>query len=117
DDSRVLFKPKNSREEFFVYADPDMVQQWRKDKTVPLVNVVQCFEIFETYNGGKDGIVGHPSKQKLENAFGTSDNQEVIQQIIQEGVIHNAHKGHERPTLKDQKAVMNESRGRGAATN
>ncbi|RIB10441.1 ribosome maturation protein, partial [Gigaspora rosea] len=90
---RVIFKSKNTRDEFFVFANPDLVYQWRKDKTIPLVDVVQNFEVYETYNGGNEGIAGHPSKQKLENCFGTSDYGEVIQQIIQEGRVHDAHKG------------------------
>ncbi|CAG8636550.1 24836_t:CDS:2, partial [Racocetra persica] len=104
------------REEFFVYADPDMVQKWRKDKTIPLVDVIQSFEVFEVYNGGREGIAGRPSNQKLENAFGTTNDMEIIQQIIQHGTIHSTHKAHERPTSKDQKGVINESRGRGAST-
>ncbi|CAG8635765.1 16949_t:CDS:2 [Cetraspora pellucida] len=114
DDSRVTFKSTDGgREEFFIFADPDMVLKWRKDKTIPLVDVVQFFEV---YNGGKEGIAGHPSNQKLENTFGTTNDMEIIQQILQNGTVHHAHKAHERPTLKDHRAVINESRGRGAST-
>jgi ribosome maturation protein Sdo1 len=52
------------------------------------------FDVFETINGGNEGMAGRPSKQKLENVFNTSNKTEVIEQILQNGIIHNAHKGH-----------------------
>ena len=50
------------------------------------------FDVFETVNGGNEGIAGRPSKQRLENAFDTSNVMEVIDQILQNGNIHNSHR-------------------------
>ena len=49
------------------------------------------FEVFEIMNGGNAGIAGRPSKQRLENAFGTSKTMEVIEQILQHGILHRGH--------------------------
>jgi hypothetical protein len=52
------------------------------------------FDVFEIVNGGKEGITGRPSKQRLENAFGTSNVMDVIDHILQHGNLYNVHKGH-----------------------
>ncbi|RIA92011.1 ribosome maturation protein [Glomus cerebriforme] len=111
DEARVIYKLKNSREEFFVYVDPEEVLNWRKDKSIPLTSVVQNFDVFETVNGGNEGIAGRPSKQRLENAFDTSNITDVIEYILQHGNIHHSRKGLSKGgDLSNEK---NESRGKG----
>ncbi|KAJ3041084.1 hypothetical protein HDV00_009984 [Rhizophlyctis rosea] len=73
--------------DFFVFANPEMVDKWRSDKSVPLIEVVDSFDIFEVGNGGNTGVFSHPSKQALENAFNTSNDAEVIQRILTEGKV------------------------------
>ncbi|CAI2187163.1 16187_t:CDS:2 [Funneliformis geosporum] len=116
DDTRVIYKPKDSREEFFVFGNPDQVLKWRKDKSIPIAEVVQSFDVFEIVNGGNEGIAGRASKQRLENAFGTSNNMEVIEYILQHGNFHKAHKGHEKSSDKKHRTMINESRGKGIST-
>jgi len=41
-------------------------------------------------NGGNEGIAGRPSKQRLENAFGTSNVDNVVKHILENGTVHNA---------------------------
>jgi ribosome maturation protein Sdo1 len=53
---KIVLHQKDS--EFFVYAEPHKVEQWRKDKSIPLVDVVQAFNIYE-------GSGNKPSKQSL----------------------------------------------------
>ncbi|KAJ3037761.1 hypothetical protein HDV00_001346 [Rhizophlyctis rosea] len=72
---------------FFVFANPEMVDKWRSDKSVPLIEVVDSFDIFEVGNSGNIGVFSHPSKQALENAFNTSNDAEVIQRILTEGTV------------------------------
>ncbi len=43
-----------------------------------------AYEIFWS-NQGAQGLLGRPSKQQLENAFGTSKDDEVIKQILEKG--------------------------------
>ncbi|KAJ3040323.1 hypothetical protein HK097_002591 [Rhizophlyctis rosea] len=73
--------------DYFVFANPNQVQAWRTDKSIPLVDVVDSFDIFEVGNGGNTGVFSHPSKQALENAFSTSNETDVIQKILTEGKI------------------------------
>ncbi|CAG8609031.1 10996_t:CDS:2 [Funneliformis caledonium] len=116
DDTRIIYKSKDSREEFFVFGNPDQVLKWRKDKTIPIADVVQTFDVFEIVNGGNEGIAGRSSKQRLENAFGTSNTMEVIEQILQHGTIHKSHKGHEKSPDKNHRTMLNETRGKGVST-
>ena len=43
-----------------------------------------AFEVFWS-NQGAQGLLGRPSKQQLENAFGTSKDVDVVEQILQKG--------------------------------
>ncbi|GBB90248.1 hypothetical protein RclHR1_17120007 [Rhizophagus clarus] len=108
---RVIYKPKNSREEYFVFAYPDEVLRWRKDKSIPLTEVVQTFEVYESSNGS-EGFAGRPSKQTLENVFSTSKDTDVINYILENGTFHNQRRGN----IKEYNAT-NVSRGKGVSTN
>ncbi|CAG8575087.1 10611_t:CDS:2 [Paraglomus occultum] len=107
--ARIVYKPQGSREEYFVYAYPGELKKWRTDKSIPLTDVVDSFDIFEILGGGNDGIAGRASKQRLENAFGTSNNTEVIEIILKDGAIHST-------VEPGNFATFNETRGKGAAT-
>lgn len=39
--TKVVYKSDNDQE-FFVFTNPGEVSKWRKDKSIPLVDVVQC---------------------------------------------------------------------------
>ncbi|CAG8565675.1 3626_t:CDS:2 [Ambispora gerdemannii] len=108
DDTRIVFKAQGHREEYFV-------MKWRKDKTIPLADVIQTFDVYEITNGGNEGIAGRPSKQRLENAFGTSNLDEVIEQILEHGTIHHVYNGKGR-TAKAVRSTTNDTRGKGIAT-
>ena len=43
-----------------------------------------AFEVFWS-NQGAQGLLGRPSKQQLENTFGTSKDVDVVEQILQKG--------------------------------
>ncbi|KAI9095172.1 hypothetical protein DFS34DRAFT_626908 [Phlyctochytrium arcticum] len=66
------------------------VEKWRSDKSIPLVEVVDSFDIFEVPTGGNTGMFERPSKQILETSFGTSNQDEIIHKILSEGKITNA---------------------------
>ncbi|KAG9299827.1 hypothetical protein G9A89_003371 [Geosiphon pyriformis] len=114
DDTRIIFKANGERGEFFVFGNPDLVLKWRQDKTIPLIETIQSFDVFETVNGGNEGIAGRPSKQRLENAFGTTNTEEIIKQILEQGIIHNTHKGRSKPgAASDHRNI---SRGQGVSS-
>ncbi|CAG8576396.1 787_t:CDS:2 [Ambispora leptoticha] len=109
DDTRIIYKSLDQRGEFFVL-------KWRKDKSIPLVDCVQSFEVYETVNGGNEGLAVRPSHQQLETCFGTSKPEEVVAQICEKGIIHNSRKGHDRPAGRTHRTMINETRGKGVST-
>jgi ribosome maturation protein Sdo1 len=84
-----------SRTEFYLYCQPGMVKQWRTDKSTPLVQVVQSFEIFCSESGGHTGYSMRPSKQQLVNYFGTDDVHVIIPTILEKGSV-SSFSGHIR---------------------
>lgn len=53
-------------------SDASALQKWRDgDKTVPLVEIVDSFDVFHTGQGAQ-GLLGRASKQHLDSVFGTS---------------------------------------------
>ncbi|RHZ46745.1 hypothetical protein Glove_606g144 [Diversispora epigaea] len=97
DTTRIIYKVPNSREEYFVFGYPETIKKWRKDKTIPIAECIEAYDIFETVAGGNEGLAGRPSKWKLENAFGTSEIEDVISIML-------------------EAAMINETRGKGIAT-
>jgi ribosome maturation protein Sdo1 len=75
--------------EFFVMTYPGKVAEWKKDKTIPLVDVVQNFSVFTTSTGSNTGEVIHPPKGILESAFDTSNQDEIVKKILEDGVEKN----------------------------
>ncbi|PWN50150.1 DUF1960-domain-containing protein [Violaceomyces palustris] len=60
-------------------------QRWIKgEKTIPLADVVDSFEVFHTGQGAQ-GIMGRPSKQQLDTIFGTHTDTDVVLQILEKG--------------------------------
>ena len=97
---RVFYSDKQKgHDQFFVYAHEDMIHKWRKgthalmphniDKTIPLVDVVDSFEIFDVTNGGATGKAVRPTLSALSNTFQTSDINEIIPKILETGKIMN----------------------------
>ncbi|RDX53867.1 DUF1960-domain-containing protein [Lentinus brumalis] len=84
--TKVVYKPSvEGNEEFIVIVNPEEYKRWKEGgTTIPLVEVVDSYEIFWS-NQGAQGLLGRPSKQQLENAFGTSKDDEVIKQILEKG--------------------------------
>ena len=81
--TKIVYKGPD--QDFIVFANPGMVSRWRKDKTIPLVDVVQCktfipdarkkkifnvrltaFDVMTTTTGSETGEFMRPSKGILE---------------------------------------------------
>ncbi|EPY53641.1 SBDS family protein Rtc3 [Schizosaccharomyces cryophilus OY26] len=76
-------------------ASENIIKSWRTDKTIPLTEVVDSFQVF-TLTKGSEGELFKASKQQLENAFGTSKDVDVCAKILSEGKIspHRQHTGN-----------------------
>lgn len=96
--TRVHFKGKN--EDYIVFAESaQAVSEWKKDKSIPLVQVVNGFKIFVTHKHGNQGELNTASKGTLEDEFGTSRDDDVIKQILEQGSVHsheNAGRGGDK---------------------
>ncbi|KAB8229799.1 hypothetical protein ETB97_011875 [Aspergillus alliaceus] len=82
--SKVFYK--GSSDDFIVFVDDvQILNNWRKDRSIPLADVVNGFKIFVTHKHGTQGILDGASKALLENEFGTTNEDECITKILENG--------------------------------
>ena len=84
--TRVIYKPDPmSTDEYIVIVNPEAYVSWRNgDKTIPLADVVESFQIM-TSGQGHQGIMGQVSKQQLHAVFGTTKEDEAIVKLLEQG--------------------------------
>ncbi|KAJ3161033.1 hypothetical protein HK101_000848 [Irineochytrium annulatum] len=70
---------------YFVFANEHILEKWRTDRTIPLVDVVQAFSVFQTENGGATGKALTASHADLKSHFGTDKVEDVIVKILENG--------------------------------
>lgn len=82
--SKVFYKGKS--DDFVVFVDDlTILNNWRRDKSIPLTHVVNGWKIFVTHRHGAQGVFDGASKASLENEFGTSKDDECMRQILERG--------------------------------
>ncbi|WFD24471.1 peroxisome-assembly ATPase [Malassezia equina] len=60
---------------------------WRNgDKTIPLADVVDSFQILSSGQGSQ-GIMGQLSKQELHAVFGTTNTDDAIIKVLEQGTL------------------------------
>lgn len=86
--TRVIYKPDPmSTDEYIVIVNPEAYVSWRNgDKTIPLADVVESFQIM-TSGQGQQGIMGQVSKQQLDAVFGTTKEDEAIVKLLEQGTM------------------------------
>ncbi|KAH7887521.1 ribosome maturation protein [Phlebopus sp. FC_14] len=84
--TKVVYKPDSqSTDEFIAIVNPVEYKKWKAGgDTIPLTEVVDSFEVFHSGQGAQ-GYLGRPSKQQLDNVFGTSKDVDVITILLQRG--------------------------------
>ncbi|KAF1818682.1 shwachman-Bodian-diamond syndrome protein [Dissoconium aciculare CBS 342.82] len=88
-ENQVKVHFKGEQDDFIVFVESaKAVQDWKKDKTIPLAQVVNGWKVFVTHKHGNQGILDTASKSSLENEFGTSKEDDVVAQIIEKGSIN-----------------------------
>ncbi|KAF9226707.1 DUF1960-domain-containing protein [Gyrodon lividus] len=104
--TKVVYKPDTqSTDEFIMIVNPAEYRKWKAgDSTIPLAEVVDSFEVFHSTQGAQ-GYFGRPSKQQLDNTFGTSKDIEVAKILLEKG------KEQARDGFAREGAGMNVSRG------
>jgi len=85
----LVYQPQgpSKTDAFVAFCVPGMANKWRKDKSIPLVDVVARFDIYVRY-GDVKGTPNKPSRQNLHAAFGTSNIEEVLKIMLEKGTIH-----------------------------
>ncbi|GAB7366161.1 hypothetical protein MBLNU230_g7723t1 [Neophaeotheca triangularis] len=79
---------KGNTEDFIVFVESAAeLEAWKKDKTVPLAQVVSGWKIFVTHKHGNQGILDSASKGQLEDEFGTTKDDEVVTKILEQGTV------------------------------
>ncbi|EEB94480.1 hypothetical protein MPER_06698, partial [Moniliophthora perniciosa FA553] len=64
----------NRPDEVIIVVDPDKYNKWKDG----------ALQVFHS-NQGNQGILGHASKQQLENEFGSSKDIDVVQKMLELG--------------------------------
>jgi len=84
--SKVHFK--GTTDDYIVFVEsPEELENWKKDKSIPLVQVVDSFKILVSHKHGAQGELDTASKSSLENEFGTTNEDDIVKKILQEGQL------------------------------
>jgi len=95
---------KGDSDDFVVIVDSqDAVTKYRKDSSIPLVDVVNSFDVFVTNKHGPQGVLDRASKSQLENEFNTTRNEEAIAKILTEGKLEQTKSGQKFGSTNDAK--------------
>jgi len=98
--TKVFFK--GNTDDFIVFVEsPEDLQAWKSDKSIPLAQVVNSFKIMLTHKHGAQGQMDGASKSSLENEFGTSNEDEVIKKILEQGQSQTVT-NNERPGTRNE---------------
>jgi ribosome maturation protein Sdo1 len=72
---------------FFIMVDEDAYKKYQTDKSIPLAQVVDSFQVLR-YEHGRSGVVEKPSQREIEDVFGTKNDDEVVKMMLERGKIH-----------------------------
>ncbi|KEF56931.1 uncharacterized protein A1O9_07121 [Exophiala aquamarina CBS 119918] len=96
---------KGATDDYIVFVEsPEDLESWKKDKSIPLVQVVDSFKILVSHKHGAQGELDTASKSSLENEFGTSNEDDIVKKILEEGQIQTS-------TTSQRTGVRNETMG------
>ncbi|KAF2483225.1 shwachman-Bodian-diamond syndrome protein [Neohortaea acidophila] len=94
-------------EDFIIFVDSkEAVQNWKKDRSIPLAQVVSGFKILTSHKQGNQGILDTASKAALEDEFGTHRDDDVITKILETGTIVESESGGRDGSKNDSKGGL-----------
>jgi ribosome maturation protein Sdo1 len=73
---------------FVAWVDEDLYYQRQRDASIPLAQVVDTFTVFRYDLPGMSGQLERPSNRELEETFGTSKADELLQYMLEHGELH-----------------------------
>jgi len=87
--TRVFYKEKKgadksdlNKPEFFVVVNDEAYKKWHNGEDIPLVDVVETFDVFITQTGGHSGAFGRAGDALLKETFGVSRHDDAVQKIL-----------------------------------
>ncbi|KAK5121140.1 hypothetical protein LTR85_005624 [Meristemomyces frigidus] len=87
-DQQVKVHFKGNNDDFIIFVESaKAVQDWKKDSSIPLAQVVNGWKVFVTHKHGTQGVLDTASKGALEDEFGSSKDEEVVKQILEKGTV------------------------------
>jgi len=93
---------KGSTDDFIVFVEsPEDLESWKKDRSIPLAQVVNSFKVMLTHKHGAQGQMDEASKSTLENEFGTSNEDEVLKKILEQGQAQSVQSGEKYGTRNE----------------
>ncbi|KAF8427541.1 ribosome maturation protein [Tirmania nivea] len=79
---------KGDHNDFVIFAEsPEIVCRWKKDRSIPLMEVVDGFHIFTTRHQGAQGHLEEASHLALDSEFGTHNVDDVVRHILERGEV------------------------------
>ena len=85
---KMHYKGPTTGDDYVIYiTSAEAARNWTKDKTIPLVDVLDAFYVFVSHKQGAQGILDRASNAQLESEFGSSKVEEVVQVILEKGQV------------------------------
>ncbi|MCJ1339329.1 hypothetical protein MMC09_004618 [Bachmanniomyces sp. S44760] len=98
--TKVHYKGRDEDLVIFVESAEE-VQKWKKDSSIPLVEVVSGYKIFVTHKHGAQNAYDSASKSTLENELGTSNEDECMKLIMEKGTVQEGETGERQGPKND----------------
>ncbi|KAF2177709.1 putative RNA binding protein [Zopfia rhizophila CBS 207.26] len=87
-DAQTKVHYKGSEDDYVIFVDSaQAVQDWKKDSSIPLAQVVSGWKVFVTHKQGTQGILDAASNGSLDSEFGTHKEEDVVKIILEKGTV------------------------------
>ncbi|SCZ90784.1 BZ3500_MvSof-1268-A1-R1_Chr1-3g02247 [Microbotryum saponariae] len=81
----IVADESDHKRDYFEWPSGQAAKKWvAGDKTIPLVDIVDSFDVFHTGQGSQ-GLLQRPSKQELDSVFGTHNDTEIVEIVLEKG--------------------------------
>ncbi|CEQ38989.1 SPOSA6832_00467 [Sporobolomyces salmonicolor] len=84
------------------------------ENSVPLIEIVDSFEVFHTGQGAQ-GLLARPSKQQLETVFETTNEDAIVEIVLSKGRLESSDGPLKLGNKNDQRAGTNQISAGGKA--
>ncbi|OAL54140.1 RNA binding protein-like protein [Pyrenochaeta sp. DS3sAY3a] len=101
-----VFYKGSSGDIFTVFVDSEeAVKKYKADSSTPLAQVVAGFKILIPEHG-KQGVLNTASNSQLENEFGTTNEDDIIKKILQQGEVQTSENPERQGSTNDSKGPL-----------